>query len=90
MHSACSALLTACWRHFGVGTVPYPVMLCFGEEENIDKGKDDFMIGRIRKGVFAEYAGIDRRSVKSALESLEQEGLVKRLKNRSAWKVKSK
>ena len=73
-----------------MGTVPYPVMLCFGEEENIDKGEDNFLLCRTRKGVLAEYAGIDRRSMKSALESLEKEGLVRGVKNGTAWKVKSK
>ena len=68
-------------------TIGYPVMLCFGEEDKIDRGEDNFLLCTARKGVLAEYVGIDRRSMKSALESLEQEGLVRGLKNRSAWKI---
>jgi DNA-binding MarR family transcriptional regulator len=68
-------------------TIGYPVMLCFGEEDKIDRGEYNSLLCSTSKGVLAEYAGIDRRSMKLALESLEKAGLVRQLKNRPAWRV---
>jgi hypothetical protein len=62
----------------------FPVLLCFSEKDEIEENN---MICRSKKIVLSKYAGIDRRSIKSAFENLEQEGLIKQLKNRPAWKI---
>jgi len=65
----------------------YPVMRCFGYNDSYGRNYRPHDYCDRKKGYLAEFAGITRKSIPSALESLLTVGLLKPVKRHSAWKV---
>jgi hypothetical protein len=65
----------------------YPVMRCFGYNDSYGRNYRPHDYCDRKKGYLAEFAGINRKSIPTALESLLTVGLIKPVERHAAWKV---
>jgi len=65
----------------------YPVMRCFGYNEGFGRNYKPHDYCDSDKKYLAEFTGIDRRSIATALESLESSDLIEPVAGRAAWNV---
>jgi hypothetical protein len=65
----------------------YPVMRCFGYNEGFGRNYKPHDYCDREKKYLAEFAGIDRKSIAGALESLQSVDLIEPAAGRAAWRV---
>ena len=65
----------------------YPVMRCFGYNDSYGRNYRPHDYCDRKKSYLAEFAGINRKSIPIALESLLAVGLINPVKKYSAWRV---